>query len=72
MSGGSFNYLYRQVATEYIGKMHDMELDDMMDDLAQLLHDLEWWISGDYGEEQYRDTVCAFKGKWFKCNKEGD
>ena len=69
MSGGSFNYLYRQVATEYIGKMHDMEIDDLMTDLITLLHDLEWWQSNDYDEEQYRKTVRQFKGKWFSADR---
>jgi hypothetical protein len=29
------------------------------------LHDLEWWQSGDYGEDTYRETVKKFKDKWF-------
>lgn len=65
MSGGSYNYLYSQVEDEYVGKMYDRELDDMMKDLVKLVHDLEWWQSDDYGEKIYRDTVAKFKAKWF-------
>lgn len=65
MSGGSYNYLCFRVEEEYVDKMHDSELDNMMEDLTELLHDLEWWRSGDYCEETYRKTVQKFKKKWF-------
>jgi len=65
MSGGSYNYRYYTIEEEYVGRMYDAELDAMMEDLCNLLHDLEWWQSGDYGEERYRETVKAFKEKWF-------
>ena len=69
MSGGSHNYLYSQVDEEYVGRMRDKELDDLMTDLVTLLHDLEWWQSNDYDEEQYRKTVREFKGKWFSTDR---
>ena len=69
MSGGSHNYLYSQVDGEYVGHMYDRELDDMMSDLVTVLHDLEWWQSDDYSEEQYRKTVRQFKGKWFSTDR---
>ena len=69
MSGGSYNYQYSQVDEEYVGHMYDKELDDMMSDLVTLLHDLEWWQSDDYNEEQYRKTVRQFKGKWFSTDR---
>lgn len=65
MSGGSYNYMYYQFEDTYVDKMYDIELDEMMSDLVRLLHDLEWWQSSDYGEEDYRKTVTAFKKKWF-------
>lgn len=65
MSGGSFNYNYYTIQNEYCGRMEDVELDEMMDDLVELLHDLEWWKSADYGEDDYRETVKKFKDKWF-------
>lgn len=66
MSGGSYDYTYSKVEYEYVGAMHDKELDDLMKDLVEVLHDLEWWQSGDYSEQQYRETVKNFKDKWFK------
>lgn len=45
--------------------MYDPELDELIKDLAEVLHDLEWWQSGDTVEEDYRRTVRSFKAKWF-------
>lgn len=64
-SGGSYDYLYHSIDEYYVGKMYDLELDDMIKDLVDLLHDLEWWQSGDYEEEDYRKEVKKFKSKWF-------
>lgn len=65
MSGGSFNYLYSTIEYGAVGFMEDEEMDDLMSDIVKVLHDLEWWKSGDIGEEDYRDTVKKFKKKWF-------
>lgn len=66
MSGGSHNYIYSRLSQECEGEMHDAEMDDLIKDLCGVLHDLEWWQSGDYSEDQYRETVSEFKKKWFK------
>lgn len=66
MSGGSYDYKYYDVDDYYNGKMFDDELNEMINDLVNLLHDLEWWQSCDYGEEDYRKTVTEFKKKWFR------
>ena len=65
MSGGHFDYLYYRIEETYKGEMEDVELNEMIVDLCELLHDLEWWQSADYGEETYRETVKKFKSKWF-------
>lgn len=65
VSGGSYNYLYFQVESEYLGRMYDKTLDELIKDLTKVLHDLEWWQSADIGEETYRKTVKEFKVKWF-------
>jgi hypothetical protein len=65
MSGGSYDYEYQRIDETYIGRMYDDELDDMMKDLVELLHDLEWWKSCDTSEESYRKSVIKFKNKWF-------
>lgn len=66
MSGGSYNHSYPVIDYEYVGEMHDVIMNKMMADLVCVLHDLEWWQSGDYSEEDYRKTVEEFKQKYFK------
>ena len=69
MSGGSYNYKYSIVEDYYVGCMYDTELNEMMSDLVEVLHDVEWWQSSDISEEDYRKTVDNFKKKWFRRNK---
>ena len=66
MSGGSYNYMFGRVEDEYVGRMYDPILNEMMKDLVAVLYNLEWWQSGDIGEEDYRKTVKKFKEKYFK------
>ena len=49
--------------------MYDSQLNAMMNDLCELLHDLELWQSCDYSEETYRESVNKFKKKWFRQTK---
>ena len=69
MSGGSYNYTYQQVYDTYVDAMYDKQLNDMIKDLVEVLHDLEWWQSADIGEEDYRQTVTRFKRKWIQQSK---
>ena len=69
MSGGSYDYMYSRVEEEYADRMFDSQLNTMMKYLAGLLHELEWWQSGDYNEETYREAVKKFKKKWLKQTK---
>lgn len=66
MSGGSFDYGYCVIERDYVGRMEDREMNDLMNDIAKVMHDLEWWQSCDISEEDYRETVDKFKEKWFK------
>lgn len=34
------------------------------------MHDREWYLSGDYGEDTWNESVREFKGKWFKSSRE--
>lgn len=68
MSGGSMNYLYMTIIDSCVGRMEDKILDALMLDLSEVIHDLEWWGSGDIGEEDYRETVRKFKSKWLSKN----
>lgn len=65
MSGGYYNYMYCRIEEEYIDRMYDSQLNEMMKDLVKVLHDLEWWQSCDTGENTYRNAVTKFKKKWF-------
>jgi len=70
MSGGSYAYIYSRLSEECENRMYDAEMDDLIKDLCKVLHDLEWWQSGDTSEGQYRKTLSAFKKKWFKGDRE--
>jgi hypothetical protein len=69
MSGGSYGYIYSTLLAECFGRMYDAEMDDLINDLAEVLHALEWWQSSDYSEEAYRKELAKFKLKWFKGNR---
>lgn len=69
MSGGSYDYKYYTIEEYYIGAMYDEELNEMMKDLVEVLHDVEWWQSGDISEDDYRKTVKEFKDKWFNADR---
>lgn len=66
MSGGMMDYIYASVEEYCVGRMEDAEMNDLMKDLVEVLHDLEWWQSDDIGEEDYRETLSNFKKKWLK------
>lgn len=66
MSGGSYNYIYSELKETCGGAMYDAEMDDMINDLCEVLHDLEWWDSADISESTYRETLRKFKQKWFQ------
>jgi len=70
MSGGSYSYVYSRLEEECVGRMYDAEMNDMIRDLCKVLHDLEWWQSGDISEKAYRVTLSKFKQKWFHGNRE--
>ena len=70
MSGGSYSYIYSSLQEECEGRMYDAEMDDMIHDLCEVLHDLEWWQSCDSSEERYRETLNKFKTKWFKADRQ--
>ncbi len=65
MSGGSHEYIYCRLQEMCEGQMFDPEMDELIHDLCEVLHDLEWWQSCDISETEYRKTVFNFKRKWF-------
>lgn len=68
MSGGSMDYIYFRV-NDAASVCEDVELADLLRDAAKVLHDEEWWESGDYSEDEYRESLVEFKAKWFKGNR---
>ena len=69
MSGGSMDYLCYRVE-EQASQMGDRELSELIKDVAELLHDREWYLSGDYGDETWEKCARKFKQKWFKTPRE--
>lgn len=70
MSGGSFEYLYYRILDTYSDKMEDLEMELLLKDFCSVLHDLEWYRSGDYDEGDYRRAVADFKKKWLRQSDE--
>lgn len=70
MSGGSHNYICYRIEEDLVGQMEDRELNDLMQDIATLAHDLEWYHSSDTSHDDYRKSVRKFKDKWFKQSRE--
>jgi len=64
MSGGSLDYVSFKL-DEIIEKIPDKELKALTKDFSSLLHELEWYLSGDTDKEQYRQEAIKFKAKWF-------
>jgi hypothetical protein len=54
MSGGHLNYICYTIENKLVGEMHDEIMNEFVKDFADLTHDLEWWLSDDYEEEEYR------------------
>lgn len=63
MSGGSLDYVCFRVE-EHVGCFGDKQLDDLLKDVAQLLHDREWYLSGDTCEGAWNLAKKEFKEKW--------
>ena len=69
MSGGSFDYIFCKMS-DAADLVEDKEIAELLRDLTTLLHDEEWYESGDYSKDQYLETLYEFKKKWFKTDRE--
>lgn len=49
MSGGSLNYICYTIYNNLVGEMQDEVMNAFVKDFSDLTHDLEWWLSADYG-----------------------
>ena len=69
MSGGAWDYASYKI-TELSDKVEDREISELLVDLGELIHDEEWYESGDYSRSDYLETLDKFKAKWFKGTRE--
>lgn len=73
MSGGRFNYMDSSLMDEifgYSGKLRDvfedMEISQLVWDVLELIHDFDWYASGDTGEDDWLKAKAKFRKKWFE------
>lgn len=71
MSGGQFDYIDGRLKSEIFGygdtlrnALEDREISELTWDLLDLLHEFDWYKSGDTGEEDYLKAKVEFKKKW--------
>lgn len=84
MSGGHWNYenddlrayLFGYSSDTFNAKKHnivdDVKLSALIFDVFDLLHNYDWYVSGDNGLETWAEDKKAFKDKWFKNNEKLD
>lgn len=65
MSGGRMNYLCYSIENE-ISNIPDIEIKELAQDFAKLMHDLEWYLSCDYGEGSWTKSLEEFREKWLR------
>ena len=72
MSGGHWNYQDSRLKNEIFdysntpwNALEDREISELVWDVLELLHDYDWYASGDTCKQSYLDAKTAFKKKWF-------
>ena len=72
MSGGKFNYTDMSLKSEIYGwtdapsnVFEDREISELVWDVLDLIHDYDWYASGDTRKETYLKAKAEFKKKWF-------
>lgn len=72
MSGGRFDYIDSRLKYEifnwsdrYSNVFEDREISELVWDVLDLIHDYDWYASGDTDEEDYLKAKSKFKKKWF-------
>ena len=77
MSGGRFDYMNDRLQDEIFGwtdkptnAFEDREISELVFDVFTLIHDFDWYKSGDTCEETWLKKKRAFKAKWFKGKSE--
>lgn len=77
MSGGHWDYKDSSLKSEIFDwsdkpsdQFEDMEISQLVWDVLELMHDYDWYASGDTSKQSYLDSKKAFKDKWFGDRKE--
>ena len=72
MSGGRFDYKDSILKDEIYGwadkpinVFEDREISELVWDVFDLIHDFDWYTSGDTCKETYLKAKSDFKKKWF-------
>jgi len=73
MSGGYFDYKDRDLKneifgwdTEHVNVFEDREITELVLDVLNLIHEFDWYKSGDTDERYYLMAKKAFKEKWLE------
>ena len=75
MSGGFFDYKDSSLMWEIYpddvptNEFEDREISELVWDVLNLIHDFDWYKSGDTGKEDYLKAKKEFKKKWFGSNR---
>ena len=71
MSGGHFNYLDSQLKSEIFGwtnrysnVFEDKQISALVWDVLDLIHEFDWYKSGDNGRDTYLEAKSDFKKKF--------
>ena len=72
MSGGHFNYIDSQLKSEIFGYFtekpgnvfEDREISELVWDVLELIHEFDWYASGDSCKKTYLEKKAEFKKKW--------
>lgn len=77
MSGGIFEYADSRLKDEIFGwsdtpinVFEDKEISELVWDVLDLIHDYDWYASGDTCKETYLKAKTKFKKKWFDCKRD--
>lgn len=74
MSGGRFDYIDSRCKGEIFGwsaekpinVFEDREISELIWDVFDLIHEFDWYASGDTCEDTYLKAKAEFKNKWLK------
>ena len=72
MSGGHFDYADERLKdvmfgwdNDFSNVLEDREISELVFDVLNLIHDYDWYVSGDTCKDTYLKKKAAFKKKWF-------